>query len=52
MVQGKAGMRSFFELPEYQIFHVLRDGDSEPCGPYSQDQLLLLLNANSVSRSD
>jgi len=45
-------MRSFFELPEYQIFHVLRDGASEPWGPYSQDQLVQLLNENSVSRSD
>jgi hypothetical protein len=45
-------MRSFFELPEYQIFHVLRAGDSEPCGPYSQDQLVYLLNENAVSRSD
>jgi hypothetical protein len=45
-------MRSFFELPEYQVFHVFRDGESEPWGPYSQEQLVHLLNENSLSRTD
>lgn len=45
-------MKTFFELPEYQLFHVFREGDSEPCGPFSSNQLLTLLNENVVSRQD
>jgi len=45
-------MQSFFELPEYQVFHVFRQGDEEPRGPYSQDQLVWLLNQDSLTRSD
>jgi hypothetical protein len=45
-------MRSFFEMPEYQVFHVFREGDLEPCGPYSQDQLVWLLNQDALARSD
>ena len=40
------------ELPEYQIFSVLRQGQEEAMGPYSQDQLVELLNEGSISSSD
>jgi hypothetical protein len=45
-------MKSFFELPEYQIFHVLRSGESKPCGPFSPNQLVHLLNDNTLDRQD
>ncbi len=40
------------ELPEYQIFSVLRQGQEEAIGPYSQDQLVELLNEGEISSSD
>lgn len=40
------------ELPEYQIFSVLRKGEQEPIGPYSQGQLLTLLREGRVAASD
>ncbi len=40
------------ELPEYQIFHILRRGQQEPIGPYSQDQLVSLLNDGHIHASD
>ena len=40
------------ELPEYQIFSVLRKGEQEPIGPYSQEELLHLLQEGRVASSD
>lgn len=40
------------ELPEYQIFHILRKGEQKSIGPYSQDELVELLNSGTVKTSD
>jgi len=40
------------ELPEHQIFHILRNGEEEPIGPYSQDELVELLNTEQIRASD
>ncbi|MEM1295493.1 MAG: GYF domain-containing protein [Verrucomicrobiota bacterium] len=40
------------ELPEYQIFSVLRLGEKTPIGPYSQNQLVELLNEGSINATD
>ncbi|MFT5466616.1 MAG: hypothetical protein ACI8UO_001716 [Verrucomicrobiales bacterium] len=40
------------ELPEHQIFSVLRKGEKEPIGPYSQRILLQLLQEGRVATSD
>ena len=40
------------ELPEHQIFHILRKGDQEPIGPYSQNEIVELLNNSDVKSSD
>ena len=40
------------ELPEYQIFSVLRQGEEEAIGPFSQDQLVELLNDGDINSSD
>ncbi|MDF1811425.1 MAG: GYF domain-containing protein [Verrucomicrobiales bacterium] len=40
------------ELPEHQIFHILRNGEQEPIGPYSQNQLVELLNTKQIKSSD
>lgn len=43
---------SIEELPEHQIFHVLRQGETEPIGPYSQNQLVELLNEEAIRPND
>ena len=40
------------ELPEHQIFYILRQGEEEPIGPYSQKQLVELLNDDTIKSSD
>ncbi|MGB2266410.1 MAG: PH domain-containing protein [Akkermansiaceae bacterium] len=40
------------ELPEHQIFHILRQGEQEPIGPYSQIQIVQLLNEGQIHASD
>ncbi|RFC47113.1 MAG: hypothetical protein DVB23_001298 [Verrucomicrobia bacterium] len=40
------------ELPEYQIFSILRQGEEEPIGPYSQNQIVRLLNEEVIHPSD
>jgi len=40
------------ELPEYQIFSILRQGEEEPIGPYSQNQIVRLLNEDVIRPSD
>jgi hypothetical protein len=40
------------ELPEHQIFHILRQGEQEPIGPYSQLQIAQLLNQGEIKASD
>ncbi len=40
------------ELPEYQIFTILRQGETEPLGPYSQNQIVELLNEGSINPTD
>ena len=40
------------ELPEHQIFHILKRGEQEPIGPYSQIQIVQLLNEDLIKSSD
>ena len=40
------------ELPEHQIFHILRNGEQEPIGPYSQNELVELLNQEQIRADD
>ncbi|MGB2402814.1 MAG: PH domain-containing protein [Akkermansiaceae bacterium] len=40
------------ELPEHQIFHILKQGQEKPIGPYSQIQIGQLLNAGQIEASD
>lgn len=40
------------ELPEYQIFSILRSGEEEPLGPFSQVEVLRLINSGEVSKYD
>ncbi len=40
------------ELPEHQIFHILKAGEQESIGPFSQKQLLELLKKKEISHSD
>ena len=40
------------ELPEHQIFHILKRGEEEPIGPFSQLQIGQLLNAGEIKSSD
>ena len=40
------------ELPEHQIFHVLRRGEEDPMGPFSQNELVELLNRGEVRPTD
>ena len=40
------------ELPEHQIFHILKAGDQESIGPFSQKQLLELLKEKEIGHSD
>lgn len=40
------------ELPEFQIFSVLKKGTEEPIGPYSQNELVELLNSEQIAPSD
>ena len=40
------------ELPEHQIFSVLRQGTEEPVGPYSQNELVELLNVGEIKSTD
>jgi len=40
------------ELPEHQIFHILKQGEQESIGPYSQIQIGQLLNAGQIRASD
>jgi len=45
-------MSATTELPEYQIFTILRDGEEEPIGPYSQNEIVELLNQGEVTKND
>lgn len=45
-------MRTSQELPEHQFFHILRQGEEQPIGPYSQNQLVELLNEGTIQTSD
>lgn len=45
-------MSSLEELPEHCIFHVLRRGEEQPIGPFSQNQLVELLNESAIQASD
>ncbi len=40
------------ELPEYQIFSILRQGEEQPIGPYSQNQIVRLLNEGAIRPHD
>lgn len=40
------------ELPEYQIFTILRQGEKDPIGPYSQNQIVALLNQGKIRPVD
>jgi len=40
------------ELPEHQIFHILKVGDQDSIGPFSQKQLLELLKQKEIGHSD
>ena len=40
------------ELPEHQIFHILKQGAEEAIGPYSQIQIGQLLNEGQIEASD
>ena len=40
------------ELPEHQIFHILKQGAEEAIGPYSQIQIGQLLNTGEIEASD
>ncbi len=40
------------ELPEHRVFHILRKGESESIGPYSQKELLKLINENTICSHD
>lgn len=40
------------ELPEHCPFHILRRGEEVPIGPFSQDQIVELLNESSIKASD
>jgi hypothetical protein len=40
------------ELPEYQIFHILKLGEQQPTGPFSQRELLALLNDGEIHVTD
>jgi hypothetical protein len=40
------------ELPEYQIFSILRRGEKEPIGPFSQNQIVDLLNDGEIQAED
>ena len=40
------------ELPEHQIFHILKQGEQESIGPYSQIQIGELLNTGEIKASD
>lgn len=40
------------ELPEYQIFTILRQGEKDPIGPYSQNQIVALLNRGEIRSTD
>lgn len=40
------------ELPEHQIFHILKRGEEESIGPFSQLQIGQLLNSGEIKSSD
>ncbi len=40
------------ELPEHQIFHVLRAGEPDSMGPFSQNELVKMLNDGQIRHSD
>lgn len=40
------------ELPEHQIFHLLKEGGQESSGPFSQNEIVELLNSGAVKSSD
>lgn len=45
-------MTTTTDLPEYQIFSILRGGEEDPIGPYSQNQIVDLLNDGDILSSD
>ena len=45
-------MSAVAELPEYQIFSILRRGEEDPIGPYSQNEIVNLLNKGDVKSHD
>lgn len=40
------------ELPEYQIFSIIRTGEENPVGPYSQNEIVKLLNQGDLGKRD
>ncbi|MDF1816543.1 MAG: GYF domain-containing protein [Verrucomicrobiales bacterium] len=40
------------EFPEQQMFHILRNGEQEAIGPYSQTELVSLLNSEQITATD
>lgn len=45
-------MSSTEELPEHQFFHIIRQGEQDAFGPFSQTQLVELLNAGHIKSED
>lgn len=40
------------DLPEHQYYYLLKNGEFEPTGPYSSNQLLQMHNAQEIRSSD
>lgn len=51
-IQLAKGVMISEELPEHQIFHILKQGAQEAIGPYSQIQIVQLLNEGQIQASD
>ncbi|MFT5471032.1 MAG: hypothetical protein ACI8UO_006165 [Verrucomicrobiales bacterium] len=45
-------MSAAAELPEYQVFSILRNGEDVPIGPYSQNEIVTLLNERRLNSND
>lgn len=45
-------MSAVAELPEYQVFSILRGGEENPIGPYSQNEIVTLLNEGRLKATD
>lgn len=40
------------ELPEHRYYHLLKNGETEPTGPYSQSQLFQLFETEQIRTTD